>query len=1082
MATVPIESFFGSNTAKEIEDIKNKWIELSKVIDDFNAKGAATKLSMPTANSVDEIRKLQTAVVEYQQSGQQTLTLQRTLNETIRAGAAVVAEYNGKSREILAVSKTLAETSTEEARARRENAKAMIEEQRYIAALTKEKEKQEAQERKSKKALDESTNAYVAAKKVYNEKSTALKGMIVEYGLADEKVIALKADVDKLYASLLKAEKAVGQHGREVGKYQNATLALSQLIREAPAFANSMQTGLMGISNNIFPLIDQFKILRAELGSNMAALRVLGVSFFSFTNILSLVYTGILLFTSGVLKFGSAADEMAEKLKKIDQQAREHVKTEAASANALLSIAQDVTQSMELRIRAVEDLQKKYPDYLGNLSQEAILTGKTAEAMERLNNALINKALYTASLEKIGEYAKEYVKLQDKLKDQQDELAQATKNFNDLNNGSTNQYAVNAKTRAATDKAAAERNIEGIKQQIAETEKAMQKYQALANGFAAKAAPLILSPLDKQSKGKEAATPERGGRQAYIQAVYELEKQQLSIEAATQKEISEDVAKQLDVRLEANKLYHEKLLELARLEYQKELELADANIQDHINKQKQLQQKLSEVRTSDQYKGEEKEKEIATLKKNIENEQFYIDAGREKKKAVEEKAQSESITILAAGKKQQLAILRSSGEQFIDEYKDKLEAQKIVETEAYLQELGRLREALESKKITRSKYDDEVKRIQDAHNIAMLEAEVDFNKALLENDDLTTKQRLEVAKRLVAAEEALFNARVKDSKDDNAKQKTHHITDFIADAIFKAGDPNKRLGKEDVLEFERQFYEKSVQLAREASNAIISIKEGQFKKEQDYLNEQEQAIRNSYNDRVIAIQAEAGYQEEKNQKVKDLEASTAANTQRIEQQKKELEQKRAKFEREAAIAQIIAQGAVGVANIWARWASNPVIALSLIALESGAIAAALASAQSAPIPQYAEGTESHPGGLAVVGEGGQKEWIQPPNAPGYWSGSKAGLYNLPKGTSVTPLSKIDESLRTGVFNNTISKLAPTISGMEIAAAYANANKLQGREMIDKIDDLIDVTAKSRPLINIRTTDAGLSARANRAFN
>ena len=56
------------------------------------------------------------------------------------------------------------------------------------------------------------------------------------------------------------------------------------------------------------------------------------------------------------------------------------------------------------------------------------------------------------------------------------------------------------------------------------------------------------------------------------------------------------------------------------------------------------------------------------------------------------------------------------------------------------------------------------------------------------------------------------------------------------------------------------------------------------------------------------------------------------------------------------------------------------------------------------IPQYADGTEGHPGGLAVVGDGtgsnAGPELIQTPDGKQYLSPSKDTLVNLPKGTQV----------------------------------------------------------------------------------
>jgi phage-related protein len=50
-----------------------------------------------------------------------------------------------------------------------------------------------------------------------------------------------------------------------------------------------------------------------------------------------------------------------------------------------------------------------------------------------------------------------------------------------------------------------------------------------------------------------------------------------------------------------------------------------------------------------------------------------------------------------------------------------------------------------------------------------------------------------------------------------------------------------------------------------------------------------------------------------------------------------------------------------------------------VAIVTGAVGALqLAKVLATPIPQYAEGTDAHPGGLAVVGEGKHNELVQMP--------------------------------------------------------------------------------------------------------
>ena len=72
-----------------------------------------------------------------------------------------------------------------------------------------------------------------------------------------------------------------------------------------------------------------------------------------------------------------------------------------------------------------------------------------------------------------------------------------------------------------------------------------------------------------------------------------------------------------------------------------------------------------------------------------------------------------------------------------------------------------------------------------------------------------------------------------------------------------------------------------------------------------------------------------------------------------------------------------------------------------------AMAAALGAIQQAtilatPIPEYAQGTQDHPGGLAVVGDGGRSEMVVTPTGSVYKTPSTDTLIDLPEHSIVLP--------------------------------------------------------------------------------
>ena len=77
---------------------------------------------------------------------------------------------------------------------------------------------------------------------------------------------------------------------------------------------------------------------------------------------------------------------------------------------------------MRDRLTAVGELQKQYPAYFGNLSQEQILNGNVTGAVKELTNALIAKAKASAYSSKIADLAVEEFKLREKESKLLDEI------------------------------------------------------------------------------------------------------------------------------------------------------------------------------------------------------------------------------------------------------------------------------------------------------------------------------------------------------------------------------------------------------------------------------------------------------------------------------------------------------------------------------------------------------------------------------------------------------------------------------------------------------------------------------------
>lgn len=156
--------------------------------------------------------------------------------------------------------------------------------------------------------------------------------------------------------------------------------------------------------------------------------------------------------------------------------------------------------------------------------------------------------------------------------------------------------------------------------------------------------------------------------------------------------------------------------------------------------------------------------------------------------------------------------------------------------------------------------------------------------------------------------------------------------------------------------------------------------------------------------------------------IRIIDAKANADKLVLDNKNKELERKKQSIERLGKIAEIAGNTAQGVASLSVKAAearaqaallfANPLTAVyGPLALANAAIIAGqiplvigIGAAQIARlvIPKYAQGTDNHPGGLAIVGDGGKSEAVKTPDGKLYKTDSKSTVVDLPKGSQVYP--------------------------------------------------------------------------------
>jgi hypothetical protein len=115
----------------------------------------------------------------------------------------------------------------------------------------------------------------------------------------------LLSHIQKLDAELKALDGSTGRFQRNVGDYKNQLHSLTQVFREMPAFAYSASTGIMGISNNLPILAEEFQRTAAATNESTGkvngfagALKIFGKSIFSFGNLFAIAIGLVTIFSA----------------------------------------------------------------------------------------------------------------------------------------------------------------------------------------------------------------------------------------------------------------------------------------------------------------------------------------------------------------------------------------------------------------------------------------------------------------------------------------------------------------------------------------------------------------------------------------------------------------------------------------------------------------------------------------------------------------------------------------------------------------------------------------------------------------
>lgn len=217
-------------------------------------------------------------------------------------------------------------------------------------------------------------------------------------------------------------------------KTGNLKMQFAQVARELPSLAMGPQMFILAVSNNLPMLADaiadvrkQNELLAASGEKGVPVWKQMAGAVFSWqTALIAAITLGIVYgkeIGNWVKELVKGKDAMAdfnktqEALNKVQTDATKGAAEETARLRTLYAASQDVTKPMKERNKAVDALQKMYPSYFGNLSNEEVLTGKASSAYARLSASILSAARAKAAMTRMTEEQGKILENEQKIND-----------------------------------------------------------------------------------------------------------------------------------------------------------------------------------------------------------------------------------------------------------------------------------------------------------------------------------------------------------------------------------------------------------------------------------------------------------------------------------------------------------------------------------------------------------------------------------------------------------------------------------------------------------------------------------------
>lgn len=1013
--------------------------ELNAKIEEYKKNVSALKSTIDTLNKTNDQykRKIDELIEVNKRYAEATGKVQNSLDQSSSSIAkesnAISENMKAKQQEVV-ISQELKGLIDQTLGSREENIRRVAQERTILAQLSKEKSQLNKMEksgaistkdavqkrqdlvrsellhreslRELLNILTNETKMINSANDSYQEQSLQLERLRKAYRMlsteaANSKLgVELQKNIAALDTQVKSVDKSLGQHQRNVGNYVSTWdgmgNAINQLTREFPAFSVSLQTGFLAISNNIPILVDQISRIRKE----NAALREEGLkgvpvwkqiakSALSWNTLLSVGITLLTVYGKDIFEWGK------------------NLLSSSSSAKAASEAQRDLNSSTGDYAKALKNSTSSYGENLVTLRNLQAEWNNLGDNLNKQKQFIIDNA---------SEFKKLDVSVTD-VNDAENLLVDNTDAF-------VKAMALRAQATAAQ-KLAQEKYAEALQKRI-EAENLQKKAD------------------EAREKGQYAATAVMQDTRFGVKSVKELAEENAKAIEVDVKSLN-DQADALDEAGFAYFNYNKKQMEAARSE------LESAGIRESSNEEKlkrqqeqiereakrreklemEAERNIQEARLNVMDEGYKKDRLLLeqSFQKRIDdvktkgvrvNEQIEaIEAERSKKLAEFDRKISEQRANEEA--QNRLAIAEKGSLQELDARLDILQLQKDKELRE-ADKTGQDRALIEEKYL---------KQIETLYN--------DYGKRLMsteqsQNEILLSQRQIEINEELNALTKQYEQGIIK--KKEYEKQKSDLEHQYAMESLqsqLSILESNLYLFEGDErLEKEKEIARLRVQLSKETSDkiiedakreeegrkkveqakkrliqesisAIISIGNSLFQRQIDNVDAEIEANQEEYDAKVETIDALAEKDiittEEAEARKRAAEEETSRKNKELEKKKAELQTRQAKFQKSIDIAQTIAATARAIMVAYKE--TGPITGAIFAAMIAATGAVQLATIIAQPIPKYAHGTDNHPGGLAIVGDGGRSEAVLVGDKA-YITPDKPTLLSLPAGAEVVP--------------------------------------------------------------------------------